>query len=60
MGEFFEVTFIFYRTLISTTVPISDDVTNEEQAIEIANQIISEDWDIDSVGVCQDIYVREI
>ena len=49
------VTFVFYRTTITCGIPEASD---EDHAIEIANQVILEDWDIDAEDACQDIYVE--
>lgn len=52
------VTFVFYRTTISTLVPVSDAEIDYDSVAEIASGVIAEDWDIDALDTCQDYAVE--
>ena len=52
------VTFVFYRTTISTLVPVSDAEVDYEQVAMTANLAILQDWDINALQVCQDYAVE--
>jgi hypothetical protein len=52
------VTFVFYRTTISTVIPVTDTEIDYDTVAEIANKVIREDWDIDCLDACQDYAVE--
>lgn len=54
LRHYANVTFVFYRTTISTVIPISDSIEDNGEIIREANRVIMEDWDIDSLDACQD------